>query len=184
MTYEMKIGEVTRELPICRVTDDLYIGAFVVFGDAELTVECAKELLKVMPECDYMVAPEAKAIPIIHEMARQSGAKKYILARKSRKAYMKDFFEVTVRSITTDAVQTLVIDKEDADLINGKRVVIIDDVISTGESLRATEELVNKAGGIIVGRMAVLAEGDAINREDIIVLHDLPLFNSDGTPKA
>ena len=184
MTYEMDIAGLQRELPLCRVTDDLYIGAFVMFGDVELTVHCAAELLKLAPEYDYIIAPEAKAIPLLYEMARQSGAEKYFLARKGAKAYMTGVFEVEVRSITTMHIQKLVIDTEDAKMSNGKRMLIIDDVISTGESLHAMEELVTRAGGIIAGKMAVLAEGDAYNRSDIITLGKLPLFNADGTPKA
>ena len=184
MTYEMDIAGLQRELPLCRVTDDLYIGAFVMFGDVELTVHCAAELLKLAPEYDYIIAPEAKAIPLLYEMARQSGAEKYFLARKGAKAYMTGVFEVEVRSITTMHIQKLVIDTEDAKMINGKRMLIIDDVISTGESLHAMEELVTRAGGIIAGKMAVLAEGDAYNRSDIITLGKLPLFNADGTPTA
>ena len=184
MTYEMDIAGLKRELPICKVTDDLYIGAFVMFGDVELTVHCATELLKRAPEYDYLIAPEAKAIPLLYEMARQSGAEKYFLARKTAKAYMSGVFEVNVKSITTAAVQRLIIDSADAEQIRGKRMLILDDVISTGESLRAMEELVTAAGGIVAGRMAVLAEGDAINRDDIIVLAPLPLFNADGTVKA
>lgn len=183
MTYEIDIAGLKRELPVCKVTDDLYIGAFVMFGDVELTVHCAAELLKLAPEYDYLIAPEAKAIPLLYEMARQSGANKYFLARKVAKAYMSGVFEVDVQSITTKGVQHLVIDTADAEMIKGKRIVIIDDVISTGESLRAMEELVNRAGGNIVGKMAVLAEGDAAERDDIITLAPLPLFNPDGSLK-
>ena len=183
MTYEIDIAGLKRELPICKVTDDLYIGAFVMFGDVELTVHCATELLKRAPEYDYLIAPEAKAIPLLYEMARQSGAEKYFLARKTAKAYMSGVFEVNVKSITPAAVQRLIIDSADAEQIRGKRMLILDDVISTGESLRAMEELVTAAGGIVAGRMAVLAEGDAIKRDDIIVLAPLPLFNPDGTVK-
>lgn len=183
MTYEMDIAGLKRELPLCKVADDLYIGAFVMFGDVELTVHCASELLKRAPEYDYIIAPEAKAIPLLYEMARQSAADRYFLARKSAKAYMSDVFEVQVKSITTAQVQKLVLDKADADFIRGKRMLIVDDVISTGESLQAMEELVNKAGGIIAGKMAVLAEGDAQDRDDIITLAPLPLFNPDGSIK-
>ena len=183
MTYEMDIAGLKRELPLCKVSDELYIGAFVMFGDVELTVHCAAELLKRAPEYDYLIAPEAKAIPLIYEMARQSAADKYFLARKGPKAYMSGVFEVEVKSITTAAVQRLVLDVADAELIRGKRMLIIDDVISTGESLVAMEELVTKAGGIIAGKMAVLAEGDAQNRDDIITLAPLPLFNPDGSIK-
>ena len=184
MTYEMDIAGLKRDLPLCRVTDDLYIGAFVMFGDVELTVHCAAELLKRAPEYDYLIAPEAKAIPLLYEMARQSGAEKYFLARKGAKAYMTGVFEVEVRSITTMHIQKLVIDTADAEMIKGKKILIVDDVISTGESLHAMEELVKRAGGIIAGKMAVLAEGDAKDRDDIITLAPLPLFNADGTVKA
>lgn len=183
MTYEMDIAGLKRELPLCKVSDDLYIGAFVMLGDVELTVHCASELLKLAPEYDYIIAPEAKAIPLLYEMARQSAADRYFLARKSAKAYMSGVFEVEVKSITTAAVQKLVLDKADAELIRGKRMLIVDDVISTGESLQAMEELVTKAGGIIAGKMAVLAEGDAQHRDDIITLAPLPLFNPDGSIK-
>ena len=183
MTYEIDIAGLKRDLPLCKVTDDLYIGAFVMFGDVEVTVHAAAELLKRAPEYDYIIAPEAKSIPLLYEMARQSGAEKYFLARKGPKAYMSGVFEVEVKSITTMSIQKLVIDKADADFIRGKRMLIVDDVISTGESLRATEELVKQAGGIVAGAVAVLAEGDSQKRDDIIYLAPLPLFNPDGTVK-
>ena len=183
MTYEIDIAGLKRDLPLCKVTDDLYIGAFVMFGDVEVTVHAAAELLKRAPEYDYLIAPEAKSIPLLYEMARQSGAEKYFVARKGPKAYMSDTFEVQVKSITTEAVQRLVLDKNDADMIRSKRMLIVDDVISTGESLRATEELVKQAGGIVAGAVAVLAEGDSQKRDDIIYLAPLPLFNPDGSVK-
>ena len=183
MTYEIDIAGLKRDLPLCKVTDDLYIGAFVMFGDVEVTVHAAAELLKRAPEYDYIIAPEAKSIPLLYEMARQSGAEKYFLARKGPKAYMSGVFEVEVKSITTMSIQKLVIDTADAEQIRGKRMLIVDDVISTGESLHAMEELVRRAGGIIAGKMAVLAEGDAQSRDDIIFLAPLPLFNPDGSVK-
>ena len=184
MVYPMKVAGVWRELPICRVNDNLYIAGFVVFGDQELTVACARELLARAPEYDYLITAEAKGIPIAHEMARQTGAEKYFLARKAPKLYMTGVFESSVKSITTAKEQTLYLDVADAELMKGKRILIVDDVISTGESLKALEALVEKAGGIIAGRMAVLAEGDAQEREDIIYLEKLPLFNPDGTVMA
>ena len=184
MTHRMTIAGVTRELPICKVTDDLYIGAFIMFGDAEITVACARELLAAAPkDYDYLLTAEAKSIPLIHEMARQSGAKTYFVARKGMKVYLTDPIHVTVHSITTQHEQDLYLGGEDAALIRGKRILIVDDVISTGESLKAMEELVTKAGGTVAGRMAVLAEGDAQKREDIIYLNPLPVFNADGTVK-
>ena len=183
MTYEIDIAGLKRSLPICKATDDLYIGAFVIFGDVELTIHCATELLKRAPEYDYIIAPEAKSIPLLYEMARQSGAKDYFLARKKAKAYMTGVFEVEVQSITTAGTQTLVIDTADAEKMRGKRVIILDDVISTGESLRAMEILCEKAGAQVVAKMAILAEGDAADRDDIITLAPLPLFNPDGSIK-
>ncbi|MBE6942100.1 MAG: adenine phosphoribosyltransferase [Ruminococcaceae bacterium] len=181
MFYTMNIAGLQRHLPICPVTDKLYIAGFVIFGDPELTVACARDLLKVAPEYDYIITAEAKGIPLAHEMARQAGNEKYILARKGAKLYMRDIFEVTVNSITTAKEQHLYLDGADAELIKGKKILIVDDVISTGESLLALEALVEKAGGIVCGRMAILAEGDAQNREDLIYLEKLPLFNPDGT---
>ncbi len=178
--HTMRIAGLERQLPICRVTDELYIGAFVIFGDVELTECCAAELLKRAPEYDYMITAEAKGIPLIYEMARQSGQNKYFLARKAPKLYMNDILEVDVKSITTEAVQSLYLDGADAELMRGKRILIVDDVISTGESLHALEELVNKAGGIICGRMAILAEGEAQERDDLIYLEKLPVFNAQG----
>ena len=186
MTYSMTVAGLQRELPICKVADDLYIGAFICFGDAELTVACARDLLKLVEneEYDYLFTAEAKSIPLIHEMARQSGAKKYFIARKGPKAYMPDPIHVEDRSITTAGVQKLYLGRDDADLICGKRIVLMDDVISTGESLKALETLVEEAGGIICGRMAVLAEGDAQERSDLVYLEKLPLFNPDGSVKG
>ena len=183
MVYRMQVAGLERDLPICRVTDDLYIAGFVVFGDQELTVACARELLNRAPEYDYILTAEAKGIPLGHEMARQAGAKKYFLARKGPKLYMTGVFSASVQSITTEGQQTLYLDTADAELMKGKKILIVDDVISTGQSLLALEALVEKAGGIIAGKMAVLAEGDAQNREDIIYLEKLPLFNPDGTVK-
>jgi adenine phosphoribosyltransferase len=181
MVYRMKVAGLWRELPICKVTDSLYIAGFVVFGDQELTVACARELLNAAPEYDYLITAEAKGIPLAHEMARQTGAQKYFLARKAPKLYMTGVFESSVKSITTAKEQTLYLDVADAEMMKGKRILIVDDVISTGESLKALEALVEKAGGIVAGRMAVLAEGDAQERDDIIYLEKLPLFHPDGT---
>lgn len=182
MTYPLSVAGLRRDLPICRVNDDLMIAAFVIFGDVELTCASAAELLKRVPEFDYLIAPEAKAIPLIHEMARQSGRNEYFLIRKAPKLYMNGVFEAHVRSITTEADQKLYMDGADAAKLRGKRIVILDDVISTGDSLRAAEQLVSQAGGNIVARMAILAEGDARHRDDIIYLESLPLFDGSGNP--
>ena len=179
-SYSLKVAGLERELPICRVTDDLYIAAFVIFGDCELTEACATELLKKVPAYDYILTAESKGIPIAYEMAKQHGDKKWMLARKSVKLYMRDVVCVEVQSISTAASQKLYLDGNDAAMMKGKRVLIVDDVISTGESLHALEQLVESTGGEIVGRMAILAEGEAQNRSDIAYLEKLPVFNAEG----
>ena len=181
MFYTMTIAGLQRDLPICPLNENLSIAGFVIFGDQELTVACARELLKKAPQYDYIITAEAKGIPLAHEMARQAGDAKYILARKGPKLYMRDIFSVTVQSITTAKEQKLYLDGADAELMKGKKILIVDDVISTGESLKALEALVEKAGGEICGKMAILAEGDAIGREDLIYLEPLPLFKPDGS---
>ena len=181
MYYHMRVAGLERDLPICPVNENLSIAGFIIFGDQELTVACARELLKRAPQYDYIITAEAKGIPLAHEMARQAGDKKYILARKGPKLYMRDIFSVTVNSITTAKEQKLYLDGADAALMKGKKILVVDDVISTGGSLRALEALVEKAGGEICGRMAILAEGDAQDREDLIYLEKLPLFKPDGT---
>lgn len=180
MVYPITVAGVKRDLPLCKLNDNLTIAAFVIFGDVELTCACAKALLEKTPDFDYMVAPEAKAIPLIHEMARQSGRNEYFLVRKKKKAYMNGVFEVRDKSITTDGEQMLYMDGADAAKMKGKRVLILDDVISTGGSISAVENLVEQAGGEVVGRMAILAEGNAAKRDDIIFLEPLPLFDGEG----
>jgi len=178
--HTMTIAGLERHLPLCPISDKLNIGAFVIFGDPELTTACAAELNARCPEHDVLITAESKGIPLICEMARLFGNERYVLARKSPKLYMKNIFSAEVRSITTDHKQTLYLDGADAEYMRGKRVVIVDDVISTGESLRALEVLVTQAGGNIVGRMAILAEGEAADRDDLIYLEKLPLFDAEG----
>ncbi|MCI6772013.1 MAG: adenine phosphoribosyltransferase [Oscillospiraceae bacterium] len=174
-TYKMTIAGLERELPLCPVSEHLDIAAFIIFGDVEITVAAATELLKKCPEFDYIITPEAKGIPLAYEMARQSG-KPYFICRKGVKVYMKDPVCVNVRSITTQKEQTVYLDGNEGEKIRGKRVLILDDVISTGESLAAVEQLVEKFDAEIVGQAAVLAEGDAADRDDIIFLEKLPVF--------
>ncbi len=182
MTYQLKVAGLTRDLTLCPVSDSLYIGAFIMFGDTELTERCAEELLKRAPQFDVMITAESKGIPLICSMTRLAGQNRYILARKSIKLYMKDIVKCEVQSITTATKQTLYLDGADGEFLRGKRVLIVDDVISTGASLEALESLVEQCGGTIAGRMAVLAEGEAIGRDDITALAPLPLFRADGTP--
>ena len=174
-TYTLHVAGLTRELNVCKINDDISIAALIMFGDVELTIACAKELLEKAPEFDVIVTAEAKAIPLAYEMSRQSG-KKYIPARKGKKMYMLDPQIIEVQSITTADKQMLCIDKPDLDYLNGKRVLIVDDVISTGGSMLAMEAIVARSTGTVVARACVLAEGDAAKRSDIIYLAPLPLI--------
>ena len=183
MFYEMEIAGLKRQLPLCPVNDDLYIAAFIMFGDVEITEASAKALLEKAPDFDIILTAEAKSIPLAHEMAKQAGMNAYVIARKGTKVYMEDVIFTNVDSITTDHIQTLCIGRREANQLKDQRVLIIDDVISTGESIRALLLLAEQAGGNVVGKMAVLAEGDAMDRPDIIALKRLPVFNSDGTIK-
>ena len=173
--YTMEIAGLTRNLPLCPLNDKIDIAAFVMFSDVELTIATARELIKIAPECDIIVTAESKGIPLAYEMARQLDIK-YVVARKSVKLYMSDPIIVDVQSITTAAKQSLILDRNEAVWLKGKRVLVVDDVISTGESLAAVEKLIDFAGGNIVGKCAVLAEGDAAERDDIFFLEKLPLF--------
>lgn len=173
--YTLNVAGLTRQLPICPINDKLDIAAFIMFSDVELTVACAGELLKKVPDFDVILTAESKGIPLGYELSRQSG-KKYIVARKSVKLYMKNPVYVQVKSITTENTQTLYLDENDINYLKGKKVLIADDVISTGESLNSLVELVNKADGIVSCKSAVLAEGNAADRDDIIFLEKLPLF--------
>ena len=174
-THKMKIAGLERELPLCQVSDDLDIAAFVMFGDVEITKAAAAQLLEKCPEHDVVVTAEAKGIPLCYEMAR-IGCGDYEIARKSIKVYDVNPISFEVQSITTKAVQKLYLAENRAQRLKGKRVLIVDDVISTGASLEVLENLVTQAGGIIVGKAAVLAEGEAAKRDDIIFLDELPLF--------
>ena len=182
MVYRMKVAGVERDLKLCPIGENLNIGAFILFGDVELTERCAEELYKRAPEHDVMLTAESKGIPLIHAMCRLSGNNRYVLARKSVKLYMSNVLVCETKSITTGHVQTLYIDGADAEYMKGKRVLIVDDVISTGGSLASLENLVKQAGGEIVGKMTILAEGDAIGRKDIVYLEELPLFDGNGKP--
>lgn len=180
MFYTIDIAGMKRDLKLFPVDDNLQIAAFILFGDVEITEHAARELLAKAPDFDLLFTSEAKSIPLAFEMARQAGKNDYIIARKSIKVYMENVLTVTVNSITTENSQTLHLGQDEADRIKGRRILIIDDVISTGDSLRAMEKLVTDAGGEIVGKMAVLAEGNAFDRDDITVLAKLPLFDGQG----
>lgn len=179
--HEMTVAGLPRKLPLLPLTEDLYIAGFVMFGDTEITMVSAEKLLAQAPDFDVIVTAESKGIPLAYEMSRQSG-KPYVVLRKEPKLYMVDVIKTEVDSITTAHVQTLCLGAIEADMIRGKNVLIVDDVISTGNSLTAMETLLDKVGVNIVGRMSVLAEGDALKRDDLIYLDKLYLFKPDGTP--
>jgi adenine phosphoribosyltransferase len=182
-TYELHVAGLTRDLPVCEVNEHLSIAAFIMFGDVEITIAAAQALLKIAPEFDVIMTAEAKGIPLAYEMARQSGKYNYVVARKYPKLYMKNVFSASVRSITTDKEQTLYLSQDEADYINGKRVLLVDDVVSTGESIRAVRVLAERAGANIIGIQTVLVEGEAQGRTDLQYLGVIPVFNADGTPK-
>ncbi len=173
--YDIEIAGLRRQLPVCRISPTLSIAGFIMFNDVELTIASAKVLIEKSPEFDLIITPEAKSIPLTYEMSRQS-CKPYLVARKGPKLYMVDPKAFNVKSITTTNEQQLVMGQEEFDLIKGKRVLLVDDVISTGKTLDTLEEMVTYAGGVVCGRCAVLAEGDAQGRDDIIYLQDLPLI--------
>ena len=180
MVYRLNVAGISRDLVLCPISDSLNIGAFILFGDVELTERCAEALISRAPEHDVMITAESKGIPLIHAMCRLSGKNRYVLARKSVKLYMHDVVKCETQSITTSNAQTLYVNGDDAEFMRGKRVLIVDDVISTGGSLRSLENLVLQSGGNIVGKMTILAEGEAADRDDIIYLEKLPLFNGEG----
>ena len=184
MDYKMKIAGIERSLPLCKVADDLYIAAFILFGDVEITEASARELHKIVPEYDIILTAECKSIPLVYEMAKQHGDSNYIIARKGTKVYMNNVISAEVNSITTAHPQVLYLGEDEINAIKGKRVLIVDDVISTGESLKCLEVLAEKCEANIVGKAAILAEGAAADRDDLIFLEKLPLFNADGTVKA
>ena len=174
-TYKITIAGVERDLIKYPVDEKTDIAAFIMFGDVEVTEKAAAELLKLCPEHDVVVSAEAKGIPLCYEMARQ-GCRQYVIARKSIKVYMRNCAKVTVKSITTAKVQTLYLGEDDVEFLKGKKVLIVDDVISTGDSLRALEDLMKECKAEVVGKAAVLAEGAAKDRDDIIYLEPLPVF--------
>ena len=175
-TYTLHVAGLTRELPIIKLSYDLSIASFVILGDTEIVKKTAPMIAKKLPEVDFVVTAEAKGIPLAYEISKILNLNEYIVARKSIKAYMEEPIEVEVNSITTTNSQKLYLNNQDANKIKGKRVALIDDVISTGQSLKALETLVKKAGANVVAKAAILAEGDAKDRKDIIFLEALPVF--------
>lgn len=175
-TYKLNLLSLERNLPIIKIKKDLAIASFVILGDTELIQIAAKELIKKLDNVDVIVTAEAKGIPLAYEISKLLGMKEFIVARKSIKTYMNNPLIEDVQSITTKEKQFLCLDEVEAKKIKGKNIALIDDVISTGESLKTLESLVEKAGGNIKKRVAILAEGDASNREDIIFIQRLPLF--------
>ncbi|WP_338994038.1 adenine phosphoribosyltransferase [Fusobacterium animalis] len=175
-TYTLNVAGLTRELPIIKLSYDLSIASFVILGDTEIVRKTAPIIAKKLPEVDFIVTAEAKGIPLAYEISRVLNLNKYVVARKSVKAYMEEPIEVEVNSITTTNSQKLYLNNQDAKKIKGKRVALVDDVISTGQSLKALERLVEKAGGKVLAKAAILAEGDAKDRKDIIFLEALPTF--------
>ena len=177
---EFEVAGCKRKLYIQNISDKVAIAGFILLGDVELVENCAAELSKVIPQdTEIIMTAETKGIPLAASLARILGMKNYIVARKSMKAYMKNPIWVDDESITTSGKQKLGLSDFDVQKIRDKKVLILDDVISTGGSLLAMEKLVEKAGGKVCGKAAVLAEGDAAKRNDIIFLKELPLFKAE-----
>ena len=175
-TYTLHVAGLTRELPIIKLSYDLSIASFVILGDTEIVRKTAPIIAKKLPEVDFIVTAEAKGIPLAYEISRILNLTEYVVARKSIKAYMEEPIEVEINSITTTNSQKLYLNNRDAKKIKGKRIALVDDVISTGQSLKALERLVEKAGGKVLAKAAILAEGDAKDRKDIVFLEALPTF--------
>ena len=175
-TYTLHVAGLTRELPVIKLSYDLSIASFVILGDTEIVRKTAPIIAKKLPEVDFIVTAEAKGIPLAYEISKVLNLNEYVVARKSVKAYMEEPIEVEVNSITTTNSQKLYLNNRDAKKIKGKRIALVDDVISTGQSLKALERLVEKAGGKVLAKAAILAEGDAKDRKDIIFLEALPTF--------
>ena len=175
-TYTLNVAGLTRELPIIKLSYDLSIASFVILGDTEIVRKTAPIIAKKLPEVDFIVTAEAKGIPLAYEISRVLNLNEYVVARKSIKAYMEEPIEVEINSITTTDSQKLYLNNQDAKKIKGKRIALVDDVISTGQSLKALERLVEKAGGKVLAKAAILAEGDAKDRKDIVFLEALPTF--------
>ena len=175
-TYTLHVAGLTRELPIIKLSYDLSIASFVILGDTEIVRKTAPIIAKKLPEVDLIVTAEAKGIPLAYEISKVLNLNEYVVARKSVKAYMEESIEVEVNSITTTNSQKLYLNNRDAKKIKGKRIALVDDVISTGQSLKALERLVEKAGGKVLAKAAILAEGDAKDRKDIIFLEALPTY--------
>ena len=183
--YTVDINGRKEDLPILSIGENLNIAFFNLHGAQELTEHCGKCLAERLElyEPEVILTAESKGLQLAHCIARELGHKFYAVSRKSKKLYMQDGIETTAKSITTAGEQTYYLSRHDVELMKGKRILIVDDVVSLGESLKAVEKLVNDAGGIVCGKMFILAEGNAANRDDIIFLEKLPLFNPDGSLK-
>ena len=178
--YELKVVGLSRKLPKVKIHDELTIASFVMFGDTELVEKSADHLcekLFTLEKCDYLVCPEAKAIPLTHACARILGVN-YIVIRKSIKGYMSDPISEKVESITTVGEQNLVLDRVDIDKINGRNVAIIEDVVSTGGTIASVEKLLDKVGANVVCRAAVLLEDAGYENPELIYLEKLPIFRT------
>ncbi|MFW6269467.1 MAG: phosphoribosyltransferase family protein [Bacillota bacterium] len=175
--YDLEISGFHRKLPVVHLKDNIWIASFVMLGDVNLVNFCAGALATKLAKIDfdYIVGPEAKVIPLLQSMATFLGNSHYVVCRKQVKGYMKDPVELEVESITTPGKQKLVLGGSDVERIKGKKVVLIDDVVSTGGTFDSMDSLMEKVGAEVIGRAAVLKEGDSYEK-DLIYLEDLPIF--------
>ncbi len=164
-------------LPILPLPSGIKIAFFNLHGDSAMTEHCGKKLAELVKDCDVLITAESKGLQLTHCVARELGHRYYAVARKTKKLYMQDGIEIVIdASITTGKEQRLYLSKHDADLIKGKKVGIVDDVVSTGASLLGLEKLVKEAGGIVHKKAFVLAEDSAADREDVVYLASIPIF--------
>lgn len=177
-TYTLEIAGLERELNFVNISDELLIPNFITLGDIELIRKCAKELINKIPKVDYLLTAETRGIPLVHEMASQLNMNRYIVARKNIKCYRNEPFSVSVISIRDNDTCPLFLNKEDERLIKGKRVLIVDDVISTGKSVHDMKALAKGSGAIVEGIAAILVEKSEENHQDIIYLKELPTFTN------
>ena len=176
-TYAIEIAGLKRELRLFEIKPGLRIAILNILGDTELVQACAKELREKLKDTEYdvLVSAEAKSIPLAHALSVET-KRPYVILRKTYKPYMGDALKAETLSITTGQPQTLILDEKDRELIQGKKVVILDDVISTGSTLQGMRMILEKAGASIAREAAILTESDRAQWMHIIALGHLPLF--------
>jgi adenine phosphoribosyltransferase len=176
-TYALEIAGLKRELPLFEIKPGLRIAILNILGDTELVQACARELGQRLNGLDFdlIVSAEAKSIPLAYALAVET-KRPYVILRKTYKPYMGDAIQAETLSITTGQPQILILDEKDRETVKGKKVLVVDDVISTGSTLQGMRMVLDKAGAKVAGEAAILTEGDRAQWENIVALGHLPLF--------